>query len=112
MPSPTEFAAIVGAIAGIVALSKAGLDTFKQRKRTKKAVEEALDHQPEVKRQLELGNVGEAVKHLNAIIDSQARHIDRLEQDYDSLRTENKDLRAENRVLRERLERVESQRTL
>lgn len=35
----------------------------------------ALDRQPQIRQQLELGNVGEAVKHLNVIINSQAQHI-------------------------------------
>lgn len=107
MWSPTEIAAVIGGIAGAVALSKQGYDVFHERKKTKTAVEEALNVQPEVKRQLELGNVGEAVKFLSSIIESQAKHIDR--QNAESMRQEGiiMELRSENEEMKERIETLE-----
>lgn len=74
-------------------------------------MEQALDHQPLVREQLELGNVGEAVKHLNVIIDSQASHIraqdQRLatcEESMASLSKTNEKLEAEIALWRERTE--------
>ena len=70
-----EIAAWVAALAGAVALISQATTAIKKRKKEQSEIEEALDHAPEVRHQLEIGNVGEAVKHLNVILESQARYI-------------------------------------
>lgn len=83
--SGAEAAAWMAAIGGIAALGTQFYNAMKKRRREKQEIDQALNRQPMVRQQLELGNVGEAVKHLNAIIESQANHIRqqdrRLEQD-------------------------------
>ena len=73
--SGAETGAWIAAIAGALALSKQGWDALKKRKQENLEIEDALNKAPEVKKQLELGNIGEAVTHLNAIIQSQNDHI-------------------------------------
>lgn len=68
-------AAWSAAIAAAVALTTQAVSALRKRKKEKVEINEALDRAPEVRHQLELGNVGEAVKHLNFIIESQAAHI-------------------------------------
>lgn len=92
MPPLTETIAIVGCIIAVGTFSVQIYGMFKERKKEQREIDVALDHQPEIKEQLELGNIGAAVQHLNAIILSQANHIDRLEKENADLRTENADL--------------------
>lgn len=84
----------VGAAA--LALVKSGYDFWTKRKTDRLAIDEALAKAPEVQKQLELGNVGEAVKHLNVIIQSQAAHIDRINTDNERLR--NRELALETEI--------------
>lgn len=70
-----EITAWTAAVAGVMALLNQGYGALKKRRQEREEIDEALDRAPEVRHQLELGNVGEAVKHLNVIIESQARHI-------------------------------------
>lgn len=75
MDSGAEAAAWMAALGAATALVNQAYNAFKKRSKEKDEVEEALDRQPIIRQQLELGNVGEAVSHLNVIINSQARHI-------------------------------------
>lgn len=72
-----EVAAWVAALAGVTALATQTINALRKRKKEQSEIEEALSHSPEVRHQLELGNVGEAVKHLNFIIETQGTHIAR-----------------------------------
>lgn len=67
-------------VAATIALGKQVYDAVKNRNKTKLEIEEALDKQPLVREQLELGNWGEAIKHLNSIIQQQADHVDRQDK--------------------------------
>jgi chromosome segregation ATPase len=71
-----QFAAWIAGFSGLLALAIQGANIFKNRKKERRAVDEALDRNPIVRQQLELGNVAEAVKQLNIIIDTQARALD------------------------------------
>lgn len=73
----TEVAAWVAVIASVLALMKQGYDVIRNRRRERREISEALDRQPLIREQLELGNVGEAVKHLSAIIDAMGRESER-----------------------------------
>lgn len=53
---------------GLVALTKQAYDIVRQRKREKREINEALDRQPLVREQLELGNTRAAIEQLSAII--------------------------------------------
>lgn len=72
-----EAGAWIAAVGGAFALLSQGVNFLRKKKKEKSEIEQALDHAPEVRHQLELGNVGEAVKHLNAIVESQAEYIER-----------------------------------
>lgn len=71
----SEAVAWLAAITAAVALISQGYNSLKKRKKERSEIQHALDRAPEVKHQLELGNVGEAVKHLNSIMESQAKYI-------------------------------------
>lgn len=86
-----SFAAWVGGVTGLGLLTKQGYDIFRNKRKERTAVQEALERQPLIKQQLEIGNVGEAVKHLNVIIATQARALDD-----ESRRTERALERADN----------------
>lgn len=88
-----EIAAWIAAAAGVYALGRQIWEAFKKNRKEKSDINQALDRSPEVRQQLELGNVGAAVNHLNSIIESQARDLQRrqmreeeLEQDLDEAR--------------------------
>lgn len=76
----TSFAAIVAGVSGIVALIMQFYRIIRDKKTERTSIESALDHQPAIRQQLELGNFGEAIKHLNEIIVTQAKHIDRQDE--------------------------------
>lgn len=97
--SGAETAAWVAAIGGIVALGTQLYTAVRKRKQEKTEIDQALDRQPMVRQQLELGNVGEAVKHLNAIIASQAAHIKQQDQRLDQDEAEIARLRNRNDAL-------------
>lgn len=67
-----EVGAWVAAITGAVALGSQVWKAIKNRTKERQQVNEALDHSPEIRQQLELGNVGEAIHHLNEIIETQS----------------------------------------
>lgn len=92
----------LGAITGAVALGWQLFSVIKHRGEEKKQIEVALDHQPEIRQQLELGNFGEAIRHLNTIIVTQARHIDMQQERITFLETENERLRDKVAELGER----------
>lgn len=71
-------------LTGLAALAKQGYDIFRTRKRERREIDEALDRQPLVREQLELGNVGAAVEHLTAIIDQMAEAKRRDEAEYEA----------------------------
>lgn len=71
----TEVVAWLAAIAAAVSLTKQALDAIRKKRKEHDEIEIALDHAPEVREQLQLGNVGAAVAHLNLISESQARYI-------------------------------------
>jgi chromosome segregation ATPase len=88
-----ELAAWVAAFAGAYALTRQIVEAFRKNKREKSEINAALNKAPEVRQQLELGNVGAAINHLNVIIESQARDLQRrdrreqeLEDDLDEAR--------------------------
>lgn len=93
--SGSEASAWVASIAGAVALILQGASALRKRRKERDEIDVALDRQPQVRQQLELGNVGEAVRHLNAIINSQANHIQAQEERMTSC-----DERIENLTLR------------
>jgi len=68
-------------------------DAFKNRRKTRDEIEDALDKQPFIREQLEIGNFGEAIKQLNVIINSQAEHITRQDGRIEHLEEENEELR-------------------
>lgn len=84
--SGAEIGAWVAACAGVVAIGKQVWDGIKNRRRELKQIDEALDRAPEVRQQLELGNIGEAVQHLNTIITSQSAALGRSAEDNERLR--------------------------
>lgn len=106
----TSTAAWVGIVGAALALAKQGYDTFHNRRRERRQIDEALNRQPLVKEQLELGNVGEAVKHLSAIIDQMAaaKRRDDAEAAEDVARAERRIAQLEDEVERERQERQEA----
>lgn len=73
--SAEEAVAWLAAIAAAASLTKQALDAVRKRRKEHDELEEALDHAPQVREQLELGNVGAAVGHLNVIMQSQAVYI-------------------------------------
>jgi len=73
--SGEEVVAWLAAVAAAASLGKQTIDALRKRKKEQSEVEQALEHAPEVRKQLELGNVGEAVGHLNVIMESQATYI-------------------------------------
>jgi chromosome segregation ATPase len=97
--SGSEVAAWMAALGSGVALSVQAYNVFKKRRKEKEEIDEALDRQPLVKQQLELGNVGEAVKHLNAIISSQAKHMESQDQKLKSQSEEIRHLSLRNAAL-------------
>lgn len=97
--SGPEIAAWMAAIASGVALSVQAYNALKKRRQEKEEIDEALDRQPMIKQQLELGNVGEAVKHLNAIISSQARHMEAQDKKLELQSTEIQHLSLRNAAL-------------
>jgi uncharacterized protein (DUF3084 family) len=72
-----------------------GINIARKWKRERTEVQVALDRNPVVKRQLELGNVEKAVEQLNTIIHLQAEHIDRQEVRIGELEKDNSKLRSE-----------------
>jgi predicted nucleic acid-binding Zn-ribbon protein len=92
MPDVGSIVAIVGCIIAVTTFSFQIISLFRERKKDQKAIDEALDRQPYIKQQLELGNWGTAIEQLNKIIVTQAKHIDRVEKENADLRTENTDL--------------------
>lgn len=88
-----EIAAWVAAAAGVYALGRQVYEAIKKYKKEKGEITQALDQSPEVRQQLELGNIGAAISHLNNIIDSLNRDLHRrdmreeeLEHDLDEAR--------------------------
>lgn len=73
--SAEEAVAWLAAIAAAISLGKQGVDALRKKRKEHDEIETALDHAPEVREQLQLGNVGAAVAHLNLISESQARYI-------------------------------------
>lgn len=65
---------------GCVALLKQAYDIIRQRKRERREIDQALDRQPLVKEQLELGNTRAAIEQLSAIIDQMAAAKQRDDQ--------------------------------
>ena len=94
-----EVAAWMAALGAAAALLNQAYQAFKKRSKEKDEVEEALDRQPIIRQQLELGNVGEAVSHLNVIINSQAKHITAQDSRLASCDTELKHLSERNDAL-------------
>lgn len=94
-----DVAAWVAAIGGGIALIGQSINIFRKRQKEKDEIEEALEQQPLVRQQLELGNVGEAVKHLNAIINSQASHIQSQENQLKKCNTRIEHLEDRNEAL-------------
>jgi hypothetical protein len=70
-----EVGAWIAALAGAYALGSQVWKAMKNRKKEARQINEALDTAPEVRQQLELGNFGDAVRHLNDILQSQNTHI-------------------------------------
>jgi predicted RNase H-like nuclease (RuvC/YqgF family) len=104
--------AAYGALLGVVgALARDTYRVWHSRKTEKAAIEEALDRQPLVRQQLELGNVGEAVRHQSAIIDSQATHIKGQDSRIQGLEQREKALEAEAAGWESRYRGLESQMT-
>ena len=60
-------------VTSMVALGKQAYDIIRNRRRERRVLDEALDRQPLVREQLQLGNVGAAVEQLTAIIDQMAK---------------------------------------
>jgi predicted RNase H-like nuclease (RuvC/YqgF family) len=70
-----EIGAWIAALAGAYALGSQVWKAIKNRKKELTQINNALNIAPEARQQLELGNVGEAIRHLNEIIKSQDNHI-------------------------------------
>lgn len=96
--SASEIAAWVAVVGAVFSLIVQAYRILRDRNKEKKEVEVALDRNPIIKKQLELGNIGAAVENLNAIIQSQARHIDRQEAEIRVLERENEELRLKIRA--------------
>lgn len=94
-----EASAWVAALAGAVAITLQAAQALRRRHREKEEIDDALDQQPMVRQQLELGNVGEAVKHLNVIINSQATHIKAQEIRLEACDTKIQELEDRNEAL-------------
>lgn len=101
-----EAGAWVAAFAAAGALGKQVYDALRHRKKEQNAIEEALDRQPLVRQQLELGNVGEAVKQLNLIIEIQAEHITTQNEQIKGQTTELKAQAEEIKLLRAEVEKL------
>lgn len=97
-----NFGPVVTALLAVIALILQLSSMIRTRQRQTREIEMALDHQPEIRQQLELGNFGEAIKHLNEIIVTQARHIDRQDEIIKEQGDEIEILKEENRVLKEK----------
>ncbi len=111
-----EIGAWIAALAGGYALLSQVWNALQKRKKEGAEIEKALDRTPAIKQQLELGNVGQAIEHLNEIIESQARAGERdqrriQEEVAESARQRDRADLAENE--NERLEReVDEERRL
>jgi len=86
-------------ILATLAIGKQVFDAMRNRRKTQNEVEEALNKQPLIREQLELGNWGEAIKQLNIIITSQADHIKRQDRDLESARNRITHLEDRNEAL-------------
>lgn len=73
----SETAAWGAAIAASAALLKQTYDIIRNRRTEKSAVADALDRQPLIKEQLEIGNWGSALSHVNTVVVLQAGQLDR-----------------------------------
>lgn len=88
-----EFAAWAAALVGAYTLASQVWNAIKKHRKESDEITAALDRTPEVKQQLELGNVGEAIKHLNDIIEAQARDSHRKDLRIEELSREVEELR-------------------
>lgn len=91
MPSPnvlplealsSQAIAWMAFVTGLVALTKQGYDILRQRKRERSEIDQALDRQPLVREQLELGNTRAAIEQLSTIIDQMAEAKQRDDRRY------------------------------
>jgi predicted RNase H-like nuclease (RuvC/YqgF family) len=105
----SEAAAWVAVIAALGSLLFQGINEWRKARKEKTEVEIALDKNPIIRQQLELGNVGEAVKHLNVVINSQAEHIKRQDDEIEELRAELAEAREQVEILRLRLAKKEGE---
>lgn len=76
-------------------MSKQLYDILKNRKREKTMVQEALDKQPQIKQQMELGNIEVVTRLLNEQILRQANQLDRAYDRIDHLEHRENALEAE-----------------
>lgn len=90
-----DLAAVAALIVAVGTLTGQLYGILRKRKSEKRQLEEAATHAPQVMEQLELGNVGEAVKHVLAISDGQAKEIERLQVAQSRLQLRNDALEAE-----------------
>lgn len=108
MPDSTNMAAWVAIILSGLAIIKQVVDFFQKYSKERTQIEEALDKAPIVKQSLELGNIGDAVTHLNAIIVSQAKHIDSQDVKILHLQNRNAALEAEEDARERRIVELET----
>lgn len=107
----------------LFALIGKGYQTWKKHKTDQDDVAAALDRQPAIRQQLELGNWGEAIRHLNTIIvtqsefatsqslrvrDLEARERE-MEAKVDALEADNSRLSSDNRRLDRENEQLKSE---
>lgn len=104
----------LAAITALTSLGKQAFDIVRKRKQEKASIVDALDKQPIIRQQLELGNVGTAVSHLNQIIVQQAQQLDRAYDRIEHLEGREQALEAEvdgyqriNVAQKRRLDRLE-----
>lgn len=119
-----EVGAWIAAGLGAFTLGRQIIDTFRKRRKEKEDLDQALDRTPQIKQQLELGNIGEAIKHLNDIIESEVaarlraeRVVDDLEQDLDVTKNradqaEEKSRQCEEKALQEQRLRIQAETEL
>lgn len=93
MNDPARIAAWLAVIGAAFGLMLQAYNIIKNKRKEKTEVQEALSKAPLIRQQLELGNFGGAIEHLNRIIVLQAAHIDRQDEEITELRAEVERLR-------------------
>lgn len=89
------WAAYIAVVASLIAVTKQAFDLVRNRKKERVDIQIALEQQPLVREQLEVGNMRGAVETLNLIIAAQAAQLTRQEKRLSGCEVRESELEAE-----------------